>query len=295
MWGAGSLKSGGGGAARAWVLEPRRRGDTARWGSPGCWQSVFAAIVLLTIALTVALVFIGLYRMAEYNVMYRTVWTPRVRMSEIYPHLKTGDVILFAAATHSPANSMLTQTFHSHAGVLVREGELVHLSESQTGVEIMPGPDGTALFMDNGAVLSPLLTRLKYYTGVYYVMRLSRGLDAAREAAVKREAARLRRAHYPYPSLLQILRGMMGGRSASRHCFQHAARVLDAGGLTPTDRDAPLEDAGFVGVCREICSLPGRPLPGGLHYEPPVQIVYDLGGGLGPGHIEASSRSSSDN
>jgi hypothetical protein len=250
---------------------------------------VVAALVLLVLALTVAAVFVGLYRLTEYNALHRTVRAPRYRLSELYPALKTGDLVLFVAATHSPANSVLTQTFFSHAGVLLRAGELVYIAEAQPGLELMPatpagapnGRRGAECRMRRGADLTPMLTRLKFYTGLYYVLRLSRPLDAAREEALRREAERLCRERYPYPSVGQILRGLLGGESETRHCFQHVAHLLGVARLDPLGRP-PLREAGFCEVCRELCGIAGRPLPDGYYYEPPAQIVYDVGA-LDPG------------
>lgn len=236
-----------------------------------------AALVVLVVVLAVAFAFIGIYRLAEYNAKYSTVRAPRYRLSEVYPRLKTGDLVLFVATTHAPANSMLTQTFHSHAGVLLREGELVYVAEAQPALELMPDPGrpGADIRMRHGADITPLLTRLKYYTGDYYVLRLARPLGPAAEEALKREAEHLRRAGPPYPSAWQILLGVLGRKTRSRHCFQHVARLLDVAGLAPAG-GGPLEAAGFSGVCAEVCGIAGRPLPGGNAYRPPAQLVYDL-------------------
>jgi hypothetical protein len=131
--------------------------------------------------------------------------------------------------------------------------------------------------MAHGADLTPLLTRLKYYTGDYYVLRLSRPLDPQRAEALKAAAEHLGRVQYPYPTTFQVLLGLAGKKTATRHCFQHAAHLLDTAGLVPADRSEPLAAAGFLEVCHEICQLPGRPLAGGYCYAPPVQVIYDVG------------------
>lgn len=241
---------------------------------------VLAALIMLVLVLIVAFTFIGLYRMSEYYSMFCTMRAPRAKVSDIYPALKTGDVLLFVATCHAPSNSMLTQTFYSHTGVLLREGDLLYISEASAGGELMPDPRDPAesnIHMHRGADLTPFLTRLKYYTGDCYVMRLSHPLDAGREEKLKSTAERLYAAHYPYPTVFQILLGMAGRSTASRHCFQHSAHLIDEARLTPLDRAAPLAESGFAAVCREVCDLPGRPLPDGYSYLPPVQLVYDIG------------------
>lgn len=239
-----------------------------------------ATLVLLALLVTVAVAFLGIHRMTEYYAMHVTVRAPRTKITDLYPALKTGDLFLFVAATNSGTNSMLTQAFYSHGAVVLREGDLVYLSETQAGTELMPDPADPArrdLRTGRHAAITPLLTKLKYYTGTSYVLPLSRPLDPAREEVLKREAERLRAEAHPYPSFLQSLAGVLGWRTRSRHCFQHAAHLLDVAQLTPLGAAAPLESAGFVGVCDAVCSISGRELPDGYRYGAPLQVLYDVG------------------
>jgi hypothetical protein len=241
---------------------------------------IAATLVLLCIILAVALPYAVLVRIMEYNQMYATVRTPRARLSDAYAHLKTGDVLLFVSASHLPTNSGLTQTFFTHAAMLLREGDLVYTSEAQMGADLMPDPDrpGADVCMKSGAASAPLLTRIKYYTGSTYLMRLSHALDPGREEALKAAAERLHRAGHPYPTAAQAFAAvLLGRRSASRHCFQHVAHLLDGAGLTPLDQEGLLAESGFIRVCHEICRLAGRPLPGGYSYHSPVELLYDIG------------------
>jgi hypothetical protein len=238
-----------------------------------------ASLVVLVIVLVVAFTFIGLYRVSEYYARFVSMRTPRANVSEAYDDLKTGDVLLFVGGTHTLHNSMLTQTYFSHAGMVLREGELVYIAEASTAVEVMPDPRDPAMETirtNGGATITPFLTRLKFYNGASYVMRLARPLAPGPEEALKAEAERLYREAYPYPSTAQLFLGIAGRATASRHCFQHVAHLIDTAGLTPLGRGEPLADAGFTLVCDEVCELPGRPLPGGYYYEPPVQLLYDI-------------------
>ena len=125
--------------------------------------------------------------------------------------------------------------------------------------------------------MAPLLTRLKYYTGNTYVMRLSRKLDRDRESNLVLEAVRLRSREYPYPSWSQALaEHVLGRASKARHCFQHVANLLDQARLCPVDNGRPLASNGLLQVCRDVCNLAGRELPDGYTYESPVEIVYNL-------------------
>jgi hypothetical protein len=241
---------------------------------------VVATIILLIVVLAVAFPYIILVRIMEYNQMYITVRTPRAKISEIYPHLKTGDMLMFVSASHLPANSGLSQTFFSHAAMLMREGDLIYTSEAQMGTELMPNPDrpDTDYHMKKGAASAPMLTRVKFYTGNTYVMRLSRALDPLRERLLKATADQLHSVGYAYPTAQQAFAAVVLGRkAAARHCFQHVAHILDEVGLTPLNRDTPLADSGFLQVCRDVCGLANCALPDGYCYEPPIELVYDIG------------------
>ena len=97
-----------------------------------------AVIVVLVMTLIASVAFVGVYRMLKYNAKFDMVWTPRAKISDIYDYLKTGDIILFVSSIHTASNSVLTQTFHSHAGVLIRDGDEIHISESHLGGILMP-------------------------------------------------------------------------------------------------------------------------------------------------------------
>jgi len=240
---------------------------------------VLATLIALTIVLAFVAAFLGACRMAEFSAKFNTERAPKCNISELYPFLKTGDLLFFTAAIYTPANTVFIHTFYTHAAIVLREGDLVYLAETQPGLGIMPDPDhpGIEYRMDRSAVVTPLLTRLKYYTGSYYILRLSHPLDPAREEALKQEAERLWAVRYPYPSLAQIALGALGAATPSRHCFQHVAHLLDVARLTPLGREGLLQDAGFSEVCTALCEVSGRPLPGGYTYGSPVQILYDVG------------------
>ena len=251
---------------------------------------VGALLAVVVIAIAVAFPYVLITRMMEYNRMFVVMRTPRATVSEAYSHLNTGDILLFVTATNMPFNSGFTQSFYSHTAMLMREGDLVYTSEAQLGTELMPDPNrpGVDHHMKPGAAAAPMLTRVKYYTGSVYVMRLSRALDPGREQRLKAVADQLHAVGYPYPTAQQAFSStVLRRRVAARHCFQHVAHLLDAAGLTPLDRAAPLADSGFIRVVRDVCELPGRALPDGYRYEPPVQLVYDIGTlSLGPAQTE---------
>lgn len=209
--------------------------------------------------------------------MYSILRTPQVKISEIYPLLKTGDLLMFVSPTC--VNSALCQTFFSHASMLLREGDLVYTTETQTKCEIMPNPDvpGTDYYMKKGAALAPMLTRVKFHSGMSFVMPLSHALDPEREQVLKNTADQLHKIGYPYPTIKQGIASMVFGcKTSTRHCFQHVAHLLDVAGLTPLNQDKPLAELGFLQVCQIISNLANCALPNGYHYGRPIRLLYDI-------------------
>ncbi len=230
-----------------------------------------AAVVAVAVILICAFACGVMVRAAEFHTLHKKTRYPRMRVSEAYPAMKTGDIVFFVAAAPTPSNTVFSQTFFSHSGVVLAplgppawaSGQ-VYLSEAQPGQEVMPGAR-----LPDGGVVVPLLPRLKHYAGLFYLMRLARPLCPAASEALLKEAARC--VAYPYPSAGQAAVSVLAGAAVdARHCFQHTAHLLDTAGLTQD-----LADVGFLEVCRAVCGLPGRSLRGNS-YLPPVQLVYDV-------------------
>lgn len=212
--------------------------------------------------------------MFRYSVRYSVFRAPRALLSEQYEHLKTGDVVFFTASANTPITSVILNSFFSHVGVVLREKGHLFISEAQPGVELMEHGQGE-LRMTFGATVVPLLLRLANYTGVYYIMALDRLLDGDDEEALKAEADRLGREEHPYPTMLQTALSAMKIPCRARHCFQHAAYLLDVAKLRAGDE--PLASAPTLEVGARLMALPGQPLLNGRRrYLPPYQIVYDF-------------------
>jgi hypothetical protein len=198
-----------------------------------------------------------------------SIWYDKINMTDLYPHLKTGDIILFTSAVHSPVNSMLSQTYFSHVGMIIKYCDSIYITESTAGGELMPY-NGEILRMNNGVDIIPILPRLKNYTGLYYIMRLSEKLKYESESELIRKAEDLFFGRFPYPKLKQIFMGMLGIKSKSHHCFQHVAYLMS------DYIDNQVYKEGYIDVCHYICGISGKKLSSGLYYSEPLQIMYDL-------------------
>lgn len=238
------------------------------------------AFIIATIILLIAIIFpyFIIFGILNHNSSISTINTfARARVSDIYSKLKTGDLIMFAGTARMPIISGICQTFFTHAAMVIRQGDLVYITEAQYGESIMPNPDvpGSHYYMKPGTTFSPILTRLKFYSGQPYVMQLSKPLDLYREDLLKKMSTQLLK--YPYPTNLELLyQALFNGKINSRHCFMHVAHLLDLINLSPIYYNK-LTDYKSVQVCRDICNLSKKELPEGYYYEDPIELLYDIG------------------
>lgn len=242
-----------------------------------------AALAVMIVLLVVAtLAIAGMLRGYRYWRKFCCQRYERIKLSEAYDSLKTGDLILFVATTHGFTNSFLTMDVFSHVGLVVEDANNTGhflLSESTLGCELMPDPDNPSreLMSDPGASLAPLLARLKFYSGQYCLMSLSEPLPPDRKRKLEQLVKTVR--GFPYPGLWDMLRGLCGFKVASRHCYLHVGWLLDQVGLSPA-AGGSLYGSGFLDSSRRISNLAGTALGGGEHcyyYHEPRFVLYDLG------------------
>jgi hypothetical protein len=236
-------------------------------------RAVSVGIALIVLLLIIAVPYYLIALMANWQntwCNYRIV--QRELISDAYAGLKTGDIVLFISGGQWMTKAV-ARTYFSHVGTIVRDGDIVYISESQRGSTIVPGIDGLAAHrLKHGAVLSPFLTRVKYYMGVVYLLRLSRPLEASRAELLKSTAEQISRDEHPYPSARQAsLSYLFGIQTHARHCFQQTAHLLDTVGLTSN-----LASAGFVKTCQLICNISDQILPDGYTYSHPIEIIYNI-------------------
>lgn len=265
---------------------------------------ILLGAVLLALIAVLLFPWVAGSRLAGYCAQEGRYRYGRARISELYPRLQTGDILLFAA--RASLIPILTQSQFTHAALVVRRpgprcgpqcrgGRAardcidcdVLVAELSGGIGDGKLADGFSL--PAGAVLSPLLPRLKCYPGTAYLMRLAPGAGApgapegegaaepgagpaaAIEAAV---AARLGRP-FAHPASI-LLAALL--RRPTFHCYGLVSQLIDAA-LRREDAP-PLSSASVLGVVPAVEALQGAPLldAGGARYSyrPLVEIVYDI-------------------
>lgn len=231
--------------------------------------------ILLSIILTLFVAVI--VRAMSYYSKYHLVRHEKVRMTDRYASLKSGDIILFIGHTHGFANSLFTGDLYTHSGMVVEvDGELF-LSEAT--VDSLPNPiTGEEEGLPESSQVNPLLPRLKHYPGMLFLMPLEHPL-APKQEAVLRERILV---ETPYPGMVQILKAIFRFpvHREARHCMQHLAWLLDEMGLTPTrlaEKGDKLLETGFFRSSREVTTLPGKPLgaDGRNAYGPVLELLFD--------------------
>ena len=238
---------------------------------------------MTNICLIIAILIIVIFIIVSFRYYQHTIKYPNFRVderkliSEIYDELNTGDIILFAYMGTNVTNTIFSHTFYTHVGLLVRKGEIMYISETNPAFPYMPkdiksikNVSNDEIYTNNGVDLIPLLSRLKYCTGNYYILQLSKPLDDFREKMMQKKVDS--RYKYPYPTKPQALISLLGVKIKPKHCWQHVTYLLNSINLLPPE----YSDLGVVEVCQKIAEISNIILNDNYYYNNVVQILYDL-------------------
>jgi hypothetical protein len=156
-----------------------------------------------------------------------------VRLEALAPRLRTGDLILFAAAAPSITNLVFSLEYFTHAGLVIQLGNTGDDAGDDTGrseVELGESRLDQLVMAESylgGTRLVPLRARLEQYPGAVYVSRRAAPLEPAAEAALLRAALVIA----TYPTHGELAAGALGfGPAASlRHVAAGVAGAARAG------------------------------------------------------------------
>jgi hypothetical protein len=245
--------------------------------------TVVAAILSLLLIIITVIPWTIILRQTEY---YKNDWPlryDRALVSDIYPELRTGDIVLYAP--QATILSPFTKSMFTHASLVLRErGE--HSSDGlddaisivETSLGTPPGVVAPEFSIPTGVAITPFLSKIKYYPGPAYIMRLRTPLSAAQESAIIETAYRMQ--GDPYPSLSQGMFDAICGRPTP-HCYQLVATLLHAGGLE-TAAGPSLREHSAITVCDAVRGLSDGKnyLVSGngtiFQYGPLTEIMYNL-------------------
>ena len=238
---------------------------------------VYYALIICIIIIFI--IFFGICRVTKHIDTYTNFRTPsRIKISEIYDDLKSGDIILFTSTILNLSNILLSQLFYTHIGILIRINDIMYISETNPAIEYMPKNGKTSIGIsyneirtNSGADILPLLPRLKFFTGDYYILQLSRPLDKKREEILIKTATELFNNNYPYPTPFQGVIAVMGKKIKARHCMSHVAHILDELNLTLN-----YEQSGFLNVCKKVSEIADVKLNDNYFYNTGIQVLYDI-------------------
>jgi hypothetical protein len=223
-------------------------------------RRILAALVVLVLIIVVFVAVYAAQWLVHSSSAFGNMRFRRAKISTACDRMKTGDLILMISYF---AFGTATGSLFTHAGMVVRSGNDLYLSES------VPSKRS-----GGGSRLVPLLPRLKHYAGHTYWVPLAAPLTAAERARIERAA----RAWRPYPTRCELALGALGllpEGNRSLHCFQHVSALLDCSGCAPK-KYAPMSDLGAVEITRAIAWISGEPLANGNRYEAPRSILFDI-------------------
>ena len=238
---------------------------------------------MTNICLIIAIIIIIIFIIVSVRYYQHAIKYPNFRVgkkkiiSEIYDELNTGDIILFAYMGTNVTNTIFSHTYYTHVGLIVRKGDILYISETNPAFPYMPkNPNkkekvsNDEICTNNGVDLIPLLPRLKYSTGNYYILQLSKSLDDKREQLIQKELDL--RYNYPYPTKTQAIISLFGAKIKPIHCWQHVTHLLNSINLLPPE----FSNLGVVEVCKKIANISNIKLNDNYYYKDVIQILYDI-------------------
>ncbi len=226
----------------------------------------------IIIIILLSLLIITYVRLWKFNTNFGEIIPIKQPISELYDTMKTGDIIFMTSTALSAFLSMSTQGYFSHCGMIVDIDGILHLSESQSQDCITPidKPYNESQFvikLNKGTTLTPLLTKLKYYSGNYYYSKLSKELS-------KNDIHKLTNLinhinGYQYPTHFQSILKHFGVDSSTRHCYQHLLLLLKCIGMNEEVKNSNKSLSKFFDTIFEKKYSFG-------YYHNPIQINYDI-------------------
>ena len=193
---------------------------------------------------------------------------PYARISDIYDSLKTGDIIVFVHNVRYPFEPRMSAARFGHPTMVIEDKKGLYITEANAG-----GYDeyrNDCIRYRSGGNVNPLLPKLKFYDGRYYVYRLSDKLTPVMKAKLLEEVYRCNES--TYPTFMEMLKSIPGNKHAARQCFEHAEHLLETIGFRPFKGTRTIYELVYA-----MCRLHEIDLHDTYYYEPPVEIIYDVG------------------
>ena len=265
-------------------------------------RNKFKTKLFLCILLILCIIVIGYFsgithKSSKYYAKYeRNRIFNRCNISEIYDDLKSGDIILFKGYG-DPYFNILCDCFFQHAGMVIRytPEEAKQYGKKSDLYIIESSPNNVYLPIDysdykkygkkccniepdmskhigwkfkNGLVACPLLMRLKYCYGNYYIMRLNKELTPEMNNILL-YTTNIKSKHIGTISTIQKI---FHKKKIVFHCFQFILFILYQMRIT----DNYIKKSNVFTSCNKLSYIYNDNLNFGYKYDKPMQILYDL-------------------
>jgi len=267
-------------------------------------RNKFKTKLFLCILLILCIIVIGYFsgithKSSKYYAKYeRNRIFNRCNISEIYDDLKSGDIILFKGYGN-PYFNILCDCFFQHAGMVIRytpeeakqygKNSDLYIIESSPNNVYLPidyaddkkyGKQSCNIEPDMSKRIGwkfkdelwtcPLLMRLKYCYGNYYIMRLNKELTPEMNNILL-YTTNLKQllAHI---TTLRAIKNAFNKEKKLFHCFQYILYILDQIKIT----DNYTKNSNKLTSCNKLTYIYNDKLNFGYKYDKPMQILYDL-------------------
>jgi len=222
-----------------------------------------------------------IYRWIEYQQKFSREKCAIKSLVGEYNNIKPGDIILFTGSITLLWNALLTACYYTHVGIVYeKDGELWITEVSKEGSFICNDSKSMKpVFTRDGLNNFPLLSRLKNYRGIFYLMRLQSPLTDGQIVDLKqiiKSSSSLK-----YVTVTGGTLAYIGLKSIAdiNHCFLYASDILDGLGLCPQNM-VSLRSKGIFGSCNVISELYKYKLKNGNSYDEPIRLTYDISSGI---------------
>jgi hypothetical protein len=233
-------------------------------------EKLVNAILILFVLIVIYYISVFAYNAYYYDSILSSYRLPKINGSKItlQGQVNTGDIVLFKSFRQNIPTQFVLGVFFTHIGIIVvKDGQAYVHEITNFGDEITPWYYSHDLHPKT----TKLSTRIKYYRGHMYIMKLHNKLLPYQENVLIDRIGK-RDIIYEKSQLISLLRGLFHHKSFKNMlCVEYLAWCLSIADIT--DR---LYNTHFINLTRSIFMLPGQKLNYGNFYEPIIEIINDF-------------------
>lgn len=209
---------------------------------------------------------------SNYTEIYKNMTFDRVKLSEIYDELKTGDLLFFRSAISSfVVDKLIPTEIYKHVAMIVKLDDELYCTES-TIRDFFAKDDITneLYILKSGVNTMLLIPRLQYYSGLIFIHKLNKPISTSDE--IKLIEYINESASIAYPSSLSLYMNLVFNIKISNdlYCYEYIYMLLKHINII-TENKTNVKD-----ISNYIANIYKYQLNDGYKYSEGKQLVYDL-------------------